>query len=128
MKKIILFRQAAVKEPRATEDVSESVSAVSAAKATTLENGSAENTERNQAKVAEQAKEHFSCDICDFWSNWVNGLDIHMSKKQANIEQLDESTSINKESEDNDNNLRTIHYLQEGKLCRNCIPIQFGRY
>ena len=29
------------------------------------------------------------CEICDFVSNWKNGLSIHLSRKHGNIEQLD---------------------------------------
>ena len=40
-------------------------------------------------KSAEKAKEEFSCDICDFTSNWANGLNIHMTRKHDKVEQLD---------------------------------------
>merc|ERR1712126_294067 len=41
----------------------------------------------NQDKNAEEAT--FGCEICDFRSNTENGLNIHMSKKHARIEQID---------------------------------------
>ena len=52
-----------------------------------------------EINLAEQVKENFSCDICDVHSNWENGRAIHMTRKQAKIEQLDGSLSINEESD-----------------------------
>jgi len=41
-------------------------------------------------KVVEKAnKASYQCDICDFVSNRVTGLRIHMTRKHATIEQLD---------------------------------------
>ena len=36
---------------------------------------------------AEEADDNFHCDICDFKSNWGNGLRTHMTRKHASIEQ-----------------------------------------
>ena len=46
-------------------------------------------TEGNNINSAEQSKEEFSCDMCDFVSNWANGLTIHMKRTHARIKQLD---------------------------------------
>ena len=40
-------------------------------------------------KEAENALKHVECLICDFSSNWENGLKIHMSRKHSKIEQID---------------------------------------
>ena len=54
--------------------------------------------------------------MCDFESNWVNGLNMHMARKHANIEQLDGSVSLRDNLEDNDNYINTIMYWKEGSL------------
>ena len=41
---------------------------------------------------AEQADEEFPCQICDFVSNWQNGLKVHMTRKHENIAQVDGNT------------------------------------
>ena len=63
---------------------------------------------------AEQAGEVFPCLICDFVSNWVNGLQVHMTRKHSNIEQIDG----NSENEDFDDEkyLGTERYWKTGKL------------
>ena len=37
---------------------------------------------------AEQANITFLCIICDFVSNWENGLQIHITRKHTNMEQI----------------------------------------
>ena len=49
----------------------------------------ATNIEGNTNDVAEKASEHFECQLCDFISNWENGLKVHMSRKHSRIEQID---------------------------------------
>jgi hypothetical protein len=68
--------------------------------------------------VPAPAIEDFSCHICDFKSNWGNGLAIHITKKHAQLEQLDRNTSIREDSEEieNDKYSETIRYWKEGKL------------
>ena len=46
--------------------------------------GSTKDVEENINQV-EQAREDFSCDICDFKSYWENGLAIHMTRKHAKL-------------------------------------------
>ena len=67
---------------------------------------------------AEQATGDFSCDICDFKSNWEKGLTIHMTRKHAKLDQVDGSTSISDDFEDNENEKysSTIRYWKEEKL------------
>ena len=69
-----------------------------------------------EMNLAEQVKEIFCCDICDFCSNWENGLAIHMTRKHAKIDQLDGSSSIKEESDENDVYAATIRYWKEGIL------------
>ena len=57
----------------------------------------------------------FNCVICDFESNWSNGLSIHMSRKHGNIEQLDGmDDSTNEEVDDKYN--ESENYWKTGKL------------
>ena len=42
----------------------------------------------NNKRPAEQTETEFQCDFCDFQSNRVNGLDIHLVRKYANLEQI----------------------------------------
>ena len=39
---------------------------------------------------AEQEPEDFACDICDFRSKWRNDLEIHMTRKHATLEQINQ--------------------------------------
>ena len=75
-----------------------------------VEDGSAEQVE--DVKLAEEAKDNFSCEICDFRIN----LAIHMTKKHSNIEQLDGSSSISEDYDEKEKYSRTIHYWKEGTL------------
>ena len=85
----------------------------------TTETTKEDSTEKVEESVdeAEQAREEFSCPICDFVSNWENGLGIHMTKKHANLEQLDGGSSISEDAEESDKKYsETIRYWKEGKL------------
>ena len=64
--------------------------------------------------AAEQAD--FPCHICDFRSTRTNGLSIHMTRKHANIEQLDGSTSVSEDLEEDVKYFRTKSYWKEGRL------------
>ena len=48
---------------------------------------------------AEQSEEVFECNICDFVSNWDSGLQVHMTRKHRNIEQIDGNALENEEFE-----------------------------
>ena len=63
--------------------------------------------------TAEKAQ-NFPCPICDFVSSWANGLQIHMTKKHANIEQVDGNDTV-LEDED-DKYTETEHYWKTGRL------------
>ena len=67
-----------------------------------------------EGAAAEQAD--FLCHICDFRSTWTNGLSVHMTRKHANIEQLDGSTSVSEDLEEDVKYFRTKSYLKEGRL------------
>ena len=113
-------RASATEEVRdaATEEVREAELAVDASDTfEATEVGSTIVVEENINK-AEQAREDFSCDICDFKSNWENGLAIHISRKHAKLEQVDGSTSISEDFEDNENEKysSTLRYWKDGKL------------
>ena len=70
--------------------------------------------ENDVSKSAEEASYH--CDICDFESNWANGLSIHMARKHPNIAQLDGSDSLSDDLDEEDSYVKTIHYWKRGKL------------
>ena len=64
-------------------------------------------------KSAEKAEHEFKCFICDFTSNWGNGLQIHMTRKHNTIDQIDGN------SEDIDDDKKysgTHHYWKTGRL------------
>lgn len=71
-------------------------------------------TEKSQENEAEKAT--FQCNICDFESNWANGLNVHMPRKHANIEQLDGCDSMSDELDENDKFMKTLHYWKNGYL------------
>jgi hypothetical protein len=68
----------------------------------------------DKTKTAEQAQDNFPCPICDFVSSWANGLQIHMAKKHANLEQVDGNDTV-LEDED-DKYTETEHYWKTGQL------------
>ena len=62
----------------------------------------------------EKASDTFECFLCDFKSNWENGLKVHIARKHEKIEQLDGISDIehlNDEKYDN-----TKHYWKRGWL------------
>ena len=63
---------------------------------------------------AVQVSEFYECSLCDFKSNWDNGLNIHMARKHAEIEQLD-GNSENDETTD-EKYAGSRHYWAEGRL------------
>ena len=48
---------------------------------------------------AEEAIQRFECEICDFQSNWQNGLNVHMLRKHSKIDQLDGHTDVSTDDE-----------------------------
>jgi len=53
----------------------------------------------------------FKCEICDFSSVWLNGLNIHISRKHSTIEQLD---GHNEDNSDDEKYSNTRHYWVRG--------------
>ena len=70
-------------------------------------------SKNDNEKSAEQAESDFQCDLCDFRSNWENGLNIHLARKHANIEQLDGGNDAITEDIEYE---RTKHYWKEGRM------------
>ena len=68
------------------------------------------------ATSAEQAKEKFKCEICDFESNWENGLSVHVTRKHTIIEQLDGNDSLRDDMDEDDKYMKTVHYWEQGML------------
>ena len=69
------------------------------------------NTESTSAAKADT----FDCELCEFKSNWKNGLSIHMSRKHDKIEQLDgASDALNDQG--NDEYKGSKHYWKSGWL------------
>ena len=68
-------------------------------------------------KSAEKAEKNFSCLICDFTSNWENGLHIHMARKHNNIQQVDGNATFDSEESDDDKKYSGTHsYWKTGRL------------
>ena len=63
-----------------------------------------------------EAEDNFPCKICDFKSNWANGLNVHMTRKHPNIEQLDGCNSYSEELDEDDKFMKTLHYWKNGHL------------
>ena len=94
------------------ETCSEEKQAVKAA-----ESESVVNLENKIDESAEKSEIDFSCLICDFRSNWENGLQIHMARKHCNIEQFDGNVSVASDEVDDDKKYsETYYYWKTGKL------------
>ena len=87
------------------QEPSETVTADEASNTTVIE-------EISDNIIAEKAITEFSCEICDFVSNWENGLSIHMSRIHKDIEQLDGSNDF----EEDEKYLGSSHYWKNGYL------------
>ena len=48
----------------------------------------AETAEFGNSSDKNEISETYPCEICDFESNWTNGLKIHMSRRHSRIEQI----------------------------------------
>ena len=74
--------------------------------------------ENDNDKPAEKALEDFLCLICDFSSNWKNGVEIHMARKHSNIDQTDGIISVASydEVDDDEKYADTCHYWKTGRL------------
>ena len=68
-----------------------------------------ETKESERIVSAEKAKGQFSCDVCDFKSNWANGLAVHRARKHKNVIQLDGANDLDlEESEQNEADYWTV--------------------
>ena len=67
-------------------------------------------------KMAEEAKNDFSCLICDFKSNWASGLQIHMTRKHGNIDQIDGNDTVLDDPEEDQQYSNTSQYWKTGNL------------
>ena len=67
---------------------------------------------------AEQAKITFPCLICDFVSNWENGLQVHLTRMHSSMEQIDGNDSYVGDDleKDDEKYSRTRHYWKTGRL------------
>ena len=77
-----------------------------------------ESTESGMDNEAQEAEKRFECILCDFHSNWENGVKIHMSRKHGNIEQLEGNIEIEDENSIDEEYERTEHYWEKGWLGR----------
>ena len=93
----------------AQQKASDDVSDVSAVEATVMQKD--ELAEEAKEK-AEKAKGQFPCDLCEFRSNWVNGLAIHKTKKHKNVVQLDGIDDLDYEEDEK----KESDYWKEGKI------------
>ena len=96
---------AIVNEAEEASSVAKDTIEIQAGKAAEIED-SVVNLENRIGKSAEKAKTGFSCLMCDFTSNWENGLKIHMTRKHCNIEQIDGNISVVSDEVDDDK----MHY------------------
>ena len=88
---------------------------------TILETNNVKNDTEKVVSVEEindvrgKATELFECPICDFSSNWKNGLEVHMGRKHNTIEQIDGSSDVvNLELDEKYD--RSKHYWEKGKI------------
>ena len=70
-------------------------------------------SEENKVNGAEEAPEIFGCSLCDFKSNWGHGLNIQMTRKHGEIEQLDENAKENDETKQDEKYAGSKHYWEE---------------
>ena len=89
-------------------------------KESTTENGAVVynyDTDKHEQKVAERAEttEKFECPICDFKSNWNNGLQVHMHRMHTVLEQIDGSVEQDIAENDTEYN-NTVHYWEKGRI------------
>jgi hypothetical protein len=76
-----------------------------------------EDVANDNEKSAEKSESDFPCLVCDFKSNWQNGLEIHMARKHCNIAQVDGNNTIGSEDTDDDDKYAgTRNYWKTGRL------------
>ena len=65
---------------------------------------------------AQKSEVNFPCEICDFTSNWTNGLNIHMARIHSRMEQIDGNVTLSEVTEMDEKYLSIEHYLKAGWL------------
>ena len=110
--------KAADQLPSPTAEVGDVISAAQAedTSETVAEKVGSSDTSEDEINTAEQVGNDFPCLICDFTSNWANGFQIHMTKKHANLEQVDGNDTVIEDIEEDDKYSETDHYWKTGKL------------
>ena len=77
----------------------------------------AEETVANDSeKSTEKAESDFTCLLCDFRSNWENGLQIHMARKHCNLAQIDGNDTFTMDEIEDEKYAETLHYWKTGRL------------
>ena len=79
----------------------------------TAEQAISNKNSESEIETTENAVKAFSCDLCDFSSNWENGLKVHMTRKHAKLDQLDGNISFVSDDEEYS---RTKLYWKTGRL------------
>ena len=73
--------------------------------------------EANSEPEAEVEVSEFECILCDFKSNWKNGLAVHMAREHSQIDQLDGNADLSKSGNPSDEiYASTKHYWEKGYL------------
>ena len=91
------------------------LSTVTAEKVETNDNSVVDvSVKETESENAEKARSDFPCLICDFHSNWENGLQVHMSRKHVRIKQVDGNTTV--DDDDDIKYCRTSPYWKTGVL------------
>ena len=84
---------------------------------TNLSEAAVKVVEDKSDQPSEQARNDFSCLICDFVSSWETGLQIHMTKKHSMVEQVDGNATLTDDDVlEDDKYSDTSHYWKTGLL------------
>ena len=123
-------RKAAAAAARESNEVNDEVVAEAAATETEEENAvkaatSQGNTAAEAATSSEIVAKEFNCEICDFSSNRRTGLQVHMGRKHARIEQLDGNSTIPIEDQFDE---EMENYLQSGYIRDSSLKGPGGPY
>jgi len=72
-------------------------------------------------EITVEVKSNYVCLICYFSSNWENGLNVHMTRKHADLVQIDGNDTFNLDNDDSGNDKKyqeTMAYWKTGNLGR----------
>ena len=115
-------RRNAAKQTKTTEEAAEEASEDNNKASEKKEEAVVEATPENHA-----APVSFDCELCDFTSNRVTGLRIHMTKMHATIEQLDGNTTLPLTDGGNIVEEEFDHYLQTGIMRNPAVRAENGQ-